>query len=433
MRIALINPGVPASLRKENLALASLAAAIEAAGHEAAIIDEVAGQHVDASLDKFRPDAAGISFMTMHAVRAYALADHLRETRHIPLIAGGAHPSALPEEACQHFDCVIRGEAEVALPALLHEGRIEGIVDGKPPEDLDALPLPKRELLDLDFYANARDELAGLSYRTLGVITSRGCPYKCTFCVNSKREVPLRFHSPERVIEEVRYLAERHHIESVAFYDELMATDSKRMAAICERMSQTGLNRLKWECQIHPRLVRADLLPLMKQAGCVQVALGFESGSQRVLDAVCKSLTLEQSLDAARLVREAGLRVRGCFIVGAPGETREDISKTGRFIKQARIDFASIHFLTPMPGSRLFDEFADEIAASGIPWDRFTAGDPEAFTCNKSMSAQEVKAVFLELSARQAFRNYSLVDMARRAIREPRQALHVAKRAVFCK
>lgn len=138
-------------------------------------------------------------------------------------------------------------------------------------------------------------------------------------------------------------------------------------------------------------------------------------------------------MDAARMVREAGLRLRGCFIVGAPGETREDIEMTERFIREARIDFASIHFLTPMPGSKLFDEFADEIAASGIPWDRFTAGDPGAFSCNRTMSAHEVKDAFLELSARQAFRNYGLIDMARRAIREPRRAFHVAKRAFLGK
>lgn len=430
MKVAFINPGVPASLKKENLGLAYLAACLEADGHTTRIIDEVAGQDVDRGLDQFRPDVVCISFMTMHAVRAYELADRIRG-RGLTVIAGGAHPTALPEEALEHVNCVVRGEAELTLPRLLGTGRVEGIVEAEPPADLDALPLPKRDLLDLETYASGGDELAGLSYRTLGMITSRGCPYRCTFCVNSKRETRLRFHSPERVIEELRYLVDRYRIESVAFYDELMATDTERFVAICEKMVREGLDHLKWECQVHPRTLSQDMLDWMKRAGCVQVAVGFESGSQHMLDAIGKNVLVEQNLEVARLVTEAGLRLRGCFIVGTPGETTEDIEKTKRFIKDARIDFASVHFLTPMPGTVLFDEFAGRIAASGIRWDTFTAGDPSTFVCNDAMSADEQRDAFLRLSARQAFRNYSWGEMIRRALKDPRQALHVARRALF--
>ncbi|MBN2307982.1 MAG: B12-binding domain-containing radical SAM protein [Candidatus Hydrogenedentes bacterium] len=430
MKVALINPAVPASLKKENLGLAYLAACLEAAGHRACIVDELAGEDVDAELNRFRPDIVGISFMTMLANRAYAIADRIRRERGLTVVLGGAHATALPEEAFEHGDCVIRGEAELTFPRVLDAGRVEGIVEASPPADLDALPLPRRDLLRLDAYAAEGDELAGLSYRTLGVITSRGCPFHCTFCVNSKRESRLRFHSPERVVEELEYLVDRHRIESVAFYDELMATDGERFEAICERMIERGLNRLKWECQLHTRTVDADTLALMKRAGCVQVAIGFESGSQRILDTVQKHATVEQNLAAARMIREAGLRVRGCFIVGAPGETREDLRATERFIKEARIDFASVHYLTPMPGTVLFDAFADRIAESGIPWEKFTAGDPDTFACNDAMPAGEQKEVFLQLSARLAFRNYSWCDMIRRALREPRRALHVALHAI---
>ncbi|MCP4639179.1 MAG: B12-binding domain-containing radical SAM protein [bacterium] len=425
MKVALVNPAVPASLKKENLGLAYLAATLEAAGHTVQIIDELAGQKTDTELDGFSPDLVGVSFMTMHAPHAYAIADRIRRDRGIPVVAGGAHPTAMPEEAMQHFDCVLRGEAEHTFPALLDEGRVEGIVECAPPDDLDALPMPRRDLLDLEGYATSGDELAGFSYRTLGVITSRGCPYHCTFCVNSKRETCLRFHGPERVVEEVRYLADRYHIESVAFYDELMATDRERFAAICEGMIAHGLDRLKWECQVHPRMVDTDLLPLMKRAGCVQVAVGFESGSQRILDVIDKNTLVEGNIEAARRVKEAGLRLRGCFIVGAPGETPDDIEKTETFIHEACIDFASVHFLTPMPGTVLFDRFADRILASGIPWDRFTAGDPETFTCNEAMSRDDQRRTFLRLSARLAFRNYTWLEKVRRALRDPGRALHV--------
>jgi radical SAM superfamily enzyme YgiQ (UPF0313 family) len=343
----------------------------------------------------------------------------------VPVVLGGAHPTALPEEALQHADAVVRGEAEVTLPRLLESGALEGIVEPEPPQDLDALPMPRRDLLDLERYARGGDEIAGHAFRSLGVITSRGCPFHCTFCVNSKREVCLRFHGPERVAAELQELVDRYAIESVAFYDELIASDPVRFRGICQLMIERGLNRLRWECQMHPTSVTPKLLRLMKEAGCLQVAVGFESGSQRVLDAIGKGTTVERNLEAARRIREAGLKVRGCFILGVPGETPEDIRLTERFIDQAPIDFAGIHFLTPMPGTVLFDENADRIRDAGIGWDTFTAGDPDTFVCNDVMPADEQRRAFLRLSARLAFRNYTWGEKLRRAMREPRRAVHV--------
>lgn len=426
MKIALINPSVKGSLKKENLGLANLAAALEADGHTTRILDEIVGQDVDAGLDEFRPDLVGISFMTMYALRAYELAQRIKRERGLTVVLGGAHPTALPDEAIEYADCVVRGEAEYTFPKMLTSGKVEGIIEPSSPPDLDSLPLPSRWQLDLDRYASAGEELAGLSYRTLGVITSRGCPFKCNFCINSEREEKLRFHGPERVVEEINYLVDRHEIQSIAFYDELMATDAKRFREICEAMIEQGLHHLKWECQMHAKTVRPDILKLMKEAGCIQVAIGFESGSQHVLDTINKSSTVELNMEAARMVHEAGLRIRGCFMIGTPGETREDVMMTERFIRKARIDFASIHYLTPMPGTALYNEYRFRIEAAKIPWDRFTCGDPDTLSVNDAMPVAEQKRLFERLSARQALRNYSLPEMARRALRNPHHAVHVA-------
>ncbi|HNR36023.1 MAG TPA: radical SAM protein [Candidatus Hydrogenedentes bacterium] len=430
MKIALINPGSPRALRKENLGLAYLSAVLKNNGHKTLIIDEIARQNVAGCLEEFKPDVAAISFMTMFAARAYAIADDIRRRRGIPVVMGGAHPTALPAEAIEHCDVVFRGEAEHAFAEALSRGCMEGVIDCVPPDNLDALPLPDRAALDLEFYARGGEELAGLSCRTLGVITSRGCPYRCVFCANAMRQAALRFHSPERVIEEIRYLADRHAVAGVAFYDELMATDLDRFQAICEALVATGLNRLRWECQMHPRTVRPDLLPLMKRAGCVQVGIGFESGSQRILDAIRKNTVVEENLAVARLVREAGLRLRGCFVFGMPGETPEDIAATEKFMRDARPDFASIHFLTPFPGTPIYDANADRIRAMNIPWDTFTAGDPDTFMCNEAIPREEQKRLYESLCARQAFRNYSWFGMIRRAFRNPRHALHVAGKLI---
>ncbi|MDZ4860661.1 MAG: radical SAM protein [Candidatus Hydrogenedentes bacterium] len=430
MKIALINPSVPKSLKKENLGLAYLSATLQSDGHCTKIIDEIAGDDVWAGLDEFKPDVVGLSFMTMYALRAYEIAARIKKERGLPVVMGGAHPTAMPEEAIQHGDCVIRGEAEWSFPQALRSGKLEGIIDPEVPADLDALPEPRRDQLNLDLYAAAGEEIAGFSYRTLGIITSRGCPFVCNYCINSKRETQLRFHSAARVVEEIKYLVNRHHIESIAFYDELMATDIDRFRDICNEMIAHDLHHLKWECQIHARRIRPDVLRLMRRAGCVQVTIGFESGSQRMLDRMVKHATVEQNMQAARYIHEAGLRVRGCFIIGTPGETEEDVELTRKFIRQAEIDFASIHYLTPYPGTALFDEFKDRILASGISWDKFTAGDPETFNCNETMSPAIQKRLFLKLSARQAFRNYSWTEMAKRAIQNPRHALHVVSNMI---
>lgn len=427
MKVALVNPATPRALKKENLGLAYLAAALNDAGHTVRVIDEVAGHDAASALDEFRPDLAGISFMTMYAPRAYELAGLIRG-RGIPVVFGGAHPTALPEEAIQHADCVVRGEAELTLPRLIDSGRLEGVVEAEPPDNLDSLPMPRRDALDLEFYARSGEEIAGLSYRTLGVITSRGCPYRCDFCINSRRQTPLRFHSPERVLEEIALVAGRYNIQAVAFYDELMATDADRFRAICEGMIARRLNRLRWECQAHPRLIRPDMLGLMKRAGCIQVAIGFESGSQAVLDRIHKSTRVESNLEIAAKVREAGLRLRGCFVIGVPGETREDIARTESFIRESKLDFASLHFLTPYPGTELFGRFETQIRQGGPDWSTFTTGDPDAFMCNDAIPPAEQKATYEALCARQALRNYSFGEMARRALKNPRHALHVLKK-----
>ncbi len=430
MKIALINPSVKGSLKKENLGLAYLASTLEADGHTTRILDEIAGQDVDAGLDEFKPDIVGISFMTMYALRAYELADRIKRERGLTVVMGGAHPTAMPEEAMEHADCVIRGEAEYTFPKLLTSGKVEGIIEQAPPGELDDLPIPSRWQLNLDVYAQAGEELAGLNYRTLGIITSRGCPFLCNFCINSKRTAKLRFHGPERVIEEIKYIVDRHHIQSIAFFDELMATDIKRFKGICEAMIQNNLHHLRWECQMHAKTVRPDVLALMKRAGCVQVAIGFESGSQRVLDLINKNSKVELNLEAARMVREAGLRLRGCFIIGTPGETAEDVAQTEKFMKQARTDFSSVHYLTPYPGTALYEQVKDRIDNAKVPWDKFTCGDPDVINCNDAMSPEEQRKLYERLSARAALRNYTIPEMARRALRHPHHAVHVVKKLI---
>ncbi len=426
MRIALINPSVPASLKKENLGIAYVAATLNADGHATRIIDEIAEQDTFATLDAFKPDIVGISFMTMYALRAYDIAAQVKKRYGVPVIFGGAHPSALPEEAIQHGDCVIRGESEWAFPRAITENTLEGIIEAPAPPDLDSLPMPARDQLDLDMYSQVGEEIAGVRMPTLGMITSRGCPFRCEYCINSERETKLRFHSPDRVIEELRYLKKRYNIRGIAFYDELMATHIERFEEICEAIVRNDLNDLRWECQIHARRIRPETSKLMKRAGCVQVNIGFESGSQRMLDRMQKDATVEHGYQAAETLHSAGIRVRGSFIVGTPGETPEDVRATQKFISNAKIDFASVHYLTPYPGTKLFTEYGDRILESGITWDRFTAGDPDTFNCNDAMPSDLQKRLFRKLEAQAAWRNYRFRDMIHHAMNNPRHALRVA-------
>lgn len=183
--------------------------------------------------------------------------------------------------------------------------------------------------------------------------TSRGCWYRCTFCVVNQKP---RFASPAAVVDEMQHLERELGAEYVFIIDPLCMYDQARMFAICEEIGRRGL-RLKWGCDARVSCVTPDLIRAMDRANCYDLSFGIESGVQRLLNAVKKGTTLGQVARAIETVcRYTDIRVGGLFILGLPGESAEDSLETIRFAKSLPLDMAQFSLCTPYPGSALFEE-----------------------------------------------------------------------------
>jgi len=393
------------------LGLAYLAGSLRAKGHSVNIIcrdifmlmnrrdyrkvDELTIK----ALKDFQPQLVGIGATTTLINDAYRVARLSKGALPgIPVVVGGPHASVLPSqtlEECADIDMVVRGEGEntmldLAAGSKLNE--IDGITfrdghkfytnkDRVPIEDLDVLPFPARDLLGMDFYLKSRGVFLGLDLREAHILTMRGCPYRCSFCATlGVFKKGVRFHSVDYVVKEVRHLISDYRIEGLYFVEDCFLANRKRAEMLCKRLIAEGINKsIVWGTQIRADSVDEDILRLMKQAGCVQVEYGFESGSQRILEEMNKSTHLNDNLRAVRITQKVGMSLKANILVGFPGEREEDLLLTKKFLRDSKPDKVYIHRFAPMPGSRSFEELKNKgLIKSG--WDNLHVGntkDPE--------------------------------------------------------
>jgi radical SAM superfamily enzyme YgiQ (UPF0313 family) len=369
------------------LGLAYLAAVLEEAGIDVSITDGSCGLSLAELMDElkgYEPDIVGISCTTPTFLDAIELAEAVRQA--IPraiTVLGGPHLTAIPQEAMleEVFDIGVVQEGELTLLELVREiedkgslGKIDleqinGLVfrrDGQvimtPPreriKDLDSLPYPAWHLLPP--FSSYRPTPA--SYRKLplaAIMTSRGCPYGCTFCDRGVFGNYTRVHSPERVLGEVEQLIRRYGVREIRFFDDTFTLNRKRVVRICEMIIERGL-RFPWTCLTRVNVVDKDLLWLMKEAGCWQVLYGLESGDPRMLEIINKGSSVEQNTQAVQWALEVGLGVRGDFIIGTPGETMESLENTLAFAKRVKLDYAHFNKFVPFPGTELYERLLTE-------------------------------------------------------------------------
>jgi len=201
----------------------------------------------------------------------------------------------------------------------------------------------------------------GIYSRATTIFTSRGCPYNCTFCAGSVAlGRGIRFQSVALVVEEIERLIADYKIDGLYFADDMFDVDKKRAEKICEMMLRRGISKkICWNAQLRANSMDRKLLKLMKEAGCIRVDVGFESGSQRSLDTINKRTTVEQNYRAAELLRASGIQVHANMIVGLPGEDMSDLFKTRNFMKKIRPQWIGFGEFVPLPGSKLFDELVE--------------------------------------------------------------------------
>jgi len=315
---------------------------------------------------------------------------------------------------------VVRGEGEETiidlLQALEYKQPLDEVLgisyrkDGKTVStqerstsvDLDSLPFLAYHLLPMQRYKPHPPH--GRASPFAAIITSRGCPYKCSFCskvFGSK----FRGQSPERVVDEVAYYKDRFGVKELAFYDDVFTLDKKRAYAIADNIIKRGL-KICWTCETRVNLVDKDLLSHIKQAGCYAVAYGIESASPEILDTLNKGITLDEVEEAIRITREVGLQTIGYFMLSSPGESPETISKTIEFAKKLKLDFAQFAITIPFPGTQLYNLYLKG-REDNVSWANFIYGG----TGNKVtpvFESDELSRAELQYWVRRAYKEFYL-------------------------
>ncbi|MFX1261708.1 MAG: B12-binding domain-containing radical SAM protein [Promethearchaeota archaeon] len=361
----------------------------ESGSHKVVIHDGMLHKTDDAEfaelMSRFRPDVVGISAQATPAIYdVYRLAAVAKKTDiDCRVVVGGAHASfsdALILRDAPQIDFVVRGEGEYVMLDLLERmgtGQLEKVKGityrisseikrnplSRPIEDLDTLPFPAYDLMDMNQYLQE-------PIRVGTMISSRGCPYSCTFCSSSRSSgKKWRGRSAENVIAEVDLLAKRYKINELEFLDDLFCYNPLRVKQICELMKTRNYS-LDWTCS-----VRADILcnnPIMarwlKQAGCRSVYIGVESGNQRVLDMMRKGITISQVWKANEIARWANLERIFSFVLGYPGETKEEARSTIDIACRLNPEIAQFTICTPYPGTPLFEHAQKEGLLKAESW-----------------------------------------------------------------
>lgn len=411
MQLTLINPPITPQERYGSsigasggrhapLGICYLAAFLEKNGIDVEIIDaEAEGleySNIISRIKKFKSDVVGITSTTVAFHRALELANKIKEyNSDIPIIIGGPHVTALPEYTIS-FDCFDVGvlrEGEITTLELLKaldQGtdlkNIDGIVykDSKKIAhftklreyipDLDILPFPARHLLkDIKLYLPQP-----MNYRNtpvVSIITSRGCPNRCTFCDRNVFGQRYREHSAEYVVAEIEHLIATYKIKEIVFVDDTFTINKKRVEKIMELMEERGIS-LDWTCMARVNTVTKSLLKKMKKSGCWHISYGIESGNQETLDLIKKGITLEQVKNAIKWSAHEGIRTKGYFIIGNPKDSLEIINETIDFAKSLPLTDVVVTINTPIPNTESFETASQYGKLDTHDWSKFSYWQP---------------------------------------------------------
>jgi len=304
------------------------------------------------------PDLVGISLMTPLAPRGYEIAAAYRR-RGIPVVLGGIHATMMPEEASNHADAVVVGEAERLWPQVIadaRQGHLQPLYRENAYAPLDHLPLPRRELLlrKAYFFVNTLQ-------------TTRGCPFDCEFCsVTQFYGHTYRLRPIAEVEREIQNLEGRF----VFFVDDNLVGDRMYARELFQRLIPY---RLKWASQASITIAKdAELLRLAQQSGCLGLFIGLESLSQKTLQDMGKSFNRVDSYrDRIKRIHSYGIGIQGSFIFGNDGDTPAIFEDTLRFTEETRLDAALFSILTPFPGTRLYHKMRSEGRILSRDWNRY--------------------------------------------------------------
>lgn len=392
------------ALRTESLGQLYIAAVLRERGFEVSIYDPTMGQPLKTAdgyyygvpLEKLatifqatRPDVIGLTCHNAYSLSGTELVARTAKSclsKNIMTIAGGVYPSVYKGRIlaeCPSIDYAFQGESETALADFLG-GRslrpgellsVDGLIFRSKNEikvndkrhfihDLDQLPYPARDLVNIRAYMNMKSTLYGLGTKpTLSILTSRSCPNQCRFCnmwlIHGDTWRP---RSPQNVIGEFELMVKKYSAKHIFVMDDNFTYDPERAKTICEEIIRRRL-RFKWNTPhgISVRKMDFELARLMKKAGCINVCVGIESGSEWVRNELMgKGISNQQITHAVTCFKKAGLPVCGLMLLGYPGETEDHFKESMAFVSRLPLSLITASFVFPFPGTRLYDQLREE-------------------------------------------------------------------------
>lgn len=380
MHITLINPPSPSgapSSRFIPLGLGYLVAYLESNQFEVDVIDyqaeKISDKQLIDRLESKQSRIVGITTSTLTYKPARDIVKKVKkEISNCITIFGGPHVTVLDRETLKEtpeVDIIVRGEGERTLLEIANtvsnerRNKIADVIgitfrdnreitrniDRSFIKNLDELPHPAFDHFNLDKYT-----INGKRY--LPIITSRGCPFQCTFCLASKMcGTGFRTRSPEKVIDELEWLKNEHKADIFAFYDDTFTFNMNRAYEICEGIKKRGLD-LPWDCRTRVDRINPEILLKMREANCQLIHFGIESGSQKMLNIMKKGTTVEQNAKGIKMAQEVGIAVAISVVVGYPGETVELLKETFEFIRKTEPDYVYACQAIPYPGTEMLYE-----------------------------------------------------------------------------
>jgi radical SAM superfamily enzyme YgiQ (UPF0313 family) len=396
--ILLINPPISSwgkmqKIRETSppLGILSLASFLGRKGHKVQVFDLALEPEKITSFLSFRdgkPKIVGITSTTYTISNALKIAETIKKNHpDIFIVFGGPHSTILPDDVLKenYVDCVVVGEGEIVFDSLCNsllngkdwkenngiafrnKGRVKINLSLPYIENLDALPFPARNLVPLEKY-----KATPVNYKrwpSTPVITSRGCPFKCTFCSNPVHGKIVRYRSPENIMEELCQLKKEFSIRDITFWDDTFTLDKKRVERICELLIEKNLD-LTWSCATRVDTVNLEILKKMKEAGCWQISFGVESGVGRLREKIQKDISEERIFETFKNCKKVGIETRAFFMLGIPTETEKESWETIEFAIRLNPDFSQFTLTTPYPGCELFKEALSE-GWHPTSWEKF--------------------------------------------------------------
>jgi anaerobic magnesium-protoporphyrin IX monomethyl ester cyclase len=334
------------------------------------------------SLERIRktsPKIVGVYSMFSMKHPALQMAKLLKNSCEM-LVAGGPLPTLSPRDFLNDFDVVAIGEGEQTMLELVSAvensrslSTVKGIVFRKPkknddPEvvytpqrgfiqDLDRLRFPARDLFDNESYKN--HYFRNFGYTITSIMTSRGCPFQCDFCSRAVFGNVFRTRSATNIVDEMENVQALGY-DRIWFADDCFTLDRKRLLNICDEVIRRKL-RIEWECLSRVDTIDTETAQKMKQAGCIRVFFGIESGNDQVLALMRKKANANLAKKAVLTTKSAGIQVGAFFIVGYPGETDETVLDTLKFASSLPVDYLSFTMPYPIPGTAFYDRVRDNI------------------------------------------------------------------------